>query len=233
MSKVLVLNIKGIEIVIQCDIKEKINDIYQRFLSSIPKDLDKINFIYDEKKVKNDLSLEDISNEKDRKRNIMNILVLEFNSIIKNKNIIKSKYIICPECSENIKINIDDYNMHLFDCKNRHIKNNILISEYDCLQNFDISKINCNICQQKYKNNFYSCFTCGTNICFKCKKSHDKNHKIINYENKNIFCEKHFEPYINYCNLCKKNICNLCNDNHKNHDILLFDDLLFKKEDKT
>ena len=231
MSKVLVLNIKGIEIVIQCDIKEKINDIYQRFLSSIPKDLYKINFIYNEKKVKNDLSLEEIANEKDRKRNIMNIFVLEFNSIIKNKNIKKSKYIICPECSENIKINIDDYNMHLFDCKNRHIKNNILISEYDCLQNFDISKINCNICQQKFNNNFYSCFTCGTNICFKCKKSHDKNHKIINYENKNIFCEKHFEPYIKYCNLCKKNICNLCNDNHKNHDILLFDDLLIKKED--
>ena len=63
MSKVLVLNIKGIEIIIQCDIEEKINDIYQRFLSSIPKDLSKINFIYDGKKVKNDLCLKEMSND--------------------------------------------------------------------------------------------------------------------------------------------------------------------------
>ena len=36
----------------------------------------------------------------------------------------KSKYIICPECKDNIRIKIKDYKIELYDCQNGHnIKN--------------------------------------------------------------------------------------------------------------
>ena len=40
-------------------------------------------------------------------------------------------------------------------------------------------------------NEFYICKTCNKNICPLCKSNHDKNHKIINYDDKDYICEKH------------------------------------------
>ena len=54
---------------------------------------------------------------------------------------------------------------------------------------------------------------------------HDKKQKIINYEQKSYFCDKHNDNYIKYCNQCKINICILCEKNHKNHDIIYLGDI--------
>ena len=73
----------------------------------------------------------------------MNILVNEIKENKKDNNIIKSKEIICPECRENIKINIKEYKI-LYECKNKH-KNIITFNEFDKSQNIDESKIICEI----------------------------------------------------------------------------------------
>ena len=87
-----------------------------------------------------------------------------------DEDIIKSKDIICPECGEITKMDIIDYKITLFDCKNGHKIENILLDQFENTQNIDRAKIICEICKQNnknntYKNMFYRCNTCDINIC--------------------------------------------------------------------
>ena len=61
-----------------------------------------------------------------------------------------------------------------------------------------------------HNNEFYACNTCNKNICPLCKTIHDKNHFIINYDDKNYVCKKHNETFIKYCITCHENICIIC-----------------------
>ena len=79
----------------------------------------------------------------------MIILVNENKETIIKENIIKSKEIICPKCKENILIKINEYKINLFNCKNNHNIDNILLNEYE--NNIDISKIICDKCKLKKK----------------------------------------------------------------------------------
>ena len=78
-----------------------------------------------------------------------------------------------------------------------------------------------------YNNNqIYRCITCNNNICPICKIKHDKNHKIINYDNKNYIYIRHNEMLTKYCEECKINICMKCEKEHKEHNNIYFGDLL-------
>ena len=79
---------------------------------------------------------------------------------------------------------------------NNNIINNYNINKrnYYILQN--LNNIICNICNinnkgNTHNNEFYVCNTCNINICPLCKTKHDKNHNIINYEDRNYICKKH------------------------------------------
>ena len=73
----------------------------------------------------------------------MYIIVYEYNESNNEGNKVKSKYVICPEFKENIFINIRDYRINLSIYMNNHIKNNILLEEYEQTQKIDLSKIKC------------------------------------------------------------------------------------------
>ena len=90
MSKVI-FNYKGIETEIQCNLNEKIEDLYKKYETKIGKDISKLYFIYNGNKINDNKNLIKIINEEDKRRNIMNILVNENNEIILKDNIIKSK----------------------------------------------------------------------------------------------------------------------------------------------
>ena len=190
MAKVI-FNYKGIETEIQCNINDKIKDIFKKYETKIGKDISKLYFIYNGNKINDNLNLKEIINEEDKRRNIMNILVNENNEIIIKENKI-SKEIICTKCNENILIKLNEY------------ENKI-----------DISKIKCDKCKIKnksntYKNEFYRCNICKISICPLCKSNHNNNHEIINYDNKNYICEKDNINYNKYCKDCKLNICMMC-----------------------
>jgi len=219
----------GNNILIQCDINDKMEEIINKYIlkSSIDKSL--VQFFYLGNIINEELKLSEIigKDEKDK----IKILVNSLNYMNNNKSIIKSEYIICPICKENIKYRIDEYKISLYECKNGHAIDNILLDEFDKTQYIDISKIGCNKCKEKnksntYNNEFYICLTCGINICPSCKLSHDKLHNIINYEQKSYICEKHNEIYIKYCDECKMNICIMCANEHKNHKNILFEDII-------
>jgi hypothetical protein len=154
----------------------------------------------------------------------MTILVIDIDEIKNNKNIIEIKEIICPECNENVLLKINDYKLEM-KCINNH-NNMILLKDYN--NKIDISKIRCNICNKNKtdidNNEFYICLKCNINLCLSCKPTHDKNHDIINYDDKNYICNKHNENFIKYC--CNKNICMKCENEHKNHKSIYYGDIL-------
>ena len=216
-------NYNGIKTIIQCKSNEKMKNICQNFANKIQINKNEIYFSYDGKagiQFNEELTFEEMINKKDKKRNKMSILVLQNENIYKEEeknDIIKSKEIICPKCGENIRMDIIDYKITLYECKNRHKIENILLDKFEKTQKIDRVKIKCDLCKDNNKSNVYNnilyrCNTCKKNICPLCQSKHNKEHKIINYDDKYYICEEHNEKYNSYCEECKMNICTLCGE---------------------
>ena len=189
----------GNNFIIQCDLYDKLKDIINKFLSKVLIEKNLLIFLYSGNIIDEDLKLNELIGNKKTDR--IKILVQSISEIDNNTSIIKSKYIICPKCKENINFKIINYKICLYECKNKHRINNIIFNEFEKTQLLDISQIICDICKQNnksntYKNEFYKCLTCNINICPLCKSSHDKKHNIIKYENKDYICQKHNDIYI-------------------------------------
>ena len=221
--------LNNVETKIQCDKNEKMKSIFNRFGIKVEKNIKDLHFLYSGKYFDDDLmelSFNEAANEIDKGRNKMKIIVYEMTTKIENNTKTISKEIICPECADSIRINIINYKIKLFDCKNNHLKY-LNFEEFKNTQNIDESKIICGNCKEKnklnsYKNLFYICNYCKMNLCSLCKSHHDESHDIVNYESKNYICELHNEKYISYCKICTKNICSLCLEQHENHNIELY-----------
>lgn len=95
----------------------------------------------------------------------MIILVYSIKEESKEEGIKASKEVICPQCKEDCLIDMSNYRIKLYDCKNGNNIENISLEEYENTQEIDISKIICNICKinnkgQTFNNKFYVCNTC-------------------------------------------------------------------------
>jgi len=147
-----------------------------------------------------------------------------------------SKDIICPYCNEKALLDIKNFKINLYGCKNNHNINNLLLNKYQESQKINSNKIICNICNNTNKsetinNEFYICNTCNKNICPLCRLDHDINHVLINYDDKNYICKKHNEPFTKYCKKCNKDLCIICENDHKKHDIFDLSKILIDKID--
>ena len=225
-------------ILIQCNKDEKMINSFEKFFTKARLDKNSVYFKYQQTILSREdyeKKIEEVMDEKDKKTNKMRITAI----LIGNKDIInnsaKSSTIICPECGENCFIKIEDYKVTLFNCKNEHEVKDIYLDEYEKKQKIDISKIICENCKEKnksltYENKFYRCLSCKINLCPLCKCSHDKSHIIIDYDKKDYICEKHNDPFINYCCSCKKNLCLYCND-HNSHECISFEKIIPNRDD--
>ena len=232
----VIFNYEGINTLIQCDINNTMKEIIDKFLIKLENKENNLFYLYNGTKINYELTFNQQANDIDKNRKQMNILVTKNEE---DKNIIKeivSKDIICPECKENILIDIDNFKINFHDCKNNHNINKTL-NEFENTQKIDINKIICDICNTNNKGNthnneFYICNTCNKNICPLCKSNHNKNHTIINYDDKNYICKKHNdEKFIKFCKTCKSDICILCEDEHNGHDIMDYKKILIKNND--
>ena len=133
----------------------------------------------------------------------------------------KSNYIICPQCKESIILSVKDYKVSLYQCKNGHRIDNILLSKFYETQNEDISKILCDKCKcskaRAFENKMFICVKCKYNLCIMCAQTHDRTHNLINYDQKNYICEEHGEFFHSYCYSCDKNLCTSCENIHRQH----------------
>ena len=148
-------------------------------------------------------------------------------TIINTKNNSKiSRDIICTECGEICLIKFEDYKIKLYDCKNNH-KEYIYLNDYNETQKIDETKVICKLCKKKksesYNNKFFICGVCNIYCCPLCSSIHSKEHKLIDYDNKNFLCHKHNEQFISYCETCKYNLCLQCELEHNNsHKIISY-----------
>ena len=194
MAKV-VFNYNGINTTITCDYNEKIKRICQNFCTKANIDKNDIFFTYGGNagnQFNEELTFIQMANNFDKENRQMNVLVQKLNKSNSESKFIKPKEIICPECGENIRINIKDYIITLHECKNGHKTDNIPLDEYEKKQILDLSKIKCDNCKENNKGNvfnneFYKCCSCNKNLCPMCKSVHNSLHNIINYDEINIF----------------------------------------------
>ena len=221
-----IFDYKGKNTKIQCNLNDKMKDIYIKFGIKFEKDINSLFFLYGGKKLVEELTLEEIINKDNKKLKKINIIVNDINKEEEKTIIIKSKEIICPICKESIKMNIYNYKIYLNECKNNHRINGILLKEFENTQYINQNEIICGNCKivnksSTYNNLFYICNTCKIYLCPLCKSDkHDKNHNIIKYEQKYYLCDKHNKIYNSYCMKCKKNICISCEQEHNNHKLI-------------
>ena len=188
--------------IIQCQENQKVEEICKSFITKSNIKENEIYYSYDGKagvQFNKQLTFIQMANSFDKTRKKMSILVFDIdNDNINDNTKIKSKKIICPECNEDIKMNIKDYKINLKECKNNHKINNILFNEFEETQMIDLKNIKCGICKENnkattYKNEFYKCYDYNINLCPLCKIKHNNNHNLINYDKINVICYKHNE----------------------------------------
>ena len=231
------------EIIIECKPNETFEEICIRYLKALL--IDKKIFILkylgkeiDLKKTYSEIINNYIMNSNlDKKKNLVPVDVSERLDIEKeNSDVFYSNQIICPKCSENCFINIQDFRIRLYNCLNNHRKYNILLGEFEKTQRIKISDIICHKCKISYKNKsvdnkFYICINCNKYFCKKCKLEHDNQHILINYEKKNYICKSHSRYYDSYCEDCKKNICIICYQDHDKHKKISYGNILPKSSE--
>jgi len=230
MSEVKILY-HGLKTIIEYESNEKMKEIFEKFKTKINMRDKEIVYQYNGKIIKDEnIVISQLTSEK-----IFTILAYDskdYNVLTPNGgNLINSDYVICPKCKKSAILEEKDYKLIIYGCQNDHITNNILINDFNNLQEIDYSKIMCQQCHQSYiyNNEFYQCNKCKIDLCPSCKSSHDNNHKIINYNDKEFICDIHNEQYNSYCNKCKKNICILCENNHNDHDLVYYGKLAIEE----
>ena len=100
----------GTKTIIQSNLDEKMKDIIQRYITKTEFKYENVFFLYNGESLNEDLSFNEITNELDKNRKQMNILVnIKEEEPIDKSFLKRSKYIICPQCKELINIYIKDY----------------------------------------------------------------------------------------------------------------------------
>ena len=219
--------------IIQCNREDKMNEIFRKFEIKSKIDLKSVYFIYGGNIVNKELTYSQIVKFDTKVDNIVVLVYkIECQNEIVTESITKPKFIMCPICNENIRYYLNDYKINLYDCRNGHQVNNILLCDFENIQKYDMSKIICQECNIKNKkeiayNEFYKCLQCNYYLCPLCKTNHNKRHHIINID-KNYTCSIHNEIYSKYCLDCNINLCFQCSNKHKKHNCIYFDEIMPK-----
>ena len=235
MSKVIFIY-NSVQNIIQCKKEDLMLNICKRFSSEINIELKKLYFLYNGGKIDYLLTFNELANENDKKDGKMNVLVYHQDEDNINENIILSKDIICPKCQEICLLKLKDYKMSFYDCKKNERLDNILLDEYEYIQQIDQSEIICDDCKRTNKseannNEFFACLSCNKNVCSLCNLEHHQTHDIIDYEHKNYICKMHNENFHSYCKKCKINLCMICESEHQHkEEIIYFGDIIPKKD---
>ena len=218
----------SIEIIIQCGPNEPMKKIFNKFYTKANIENRKLIFLLEGKKIEENENI----NIYVKQSNQLTILVYDLNTIKKKENTLISKDIICPKCKQKAFINLNNFQITIYGCKNGHKNENIPLSEFDKSQEIDLSKNICNNCGKSQENlalnEFYICKKCNKSLCPLCFSCHNSSHKknVIKYSKMNYTCHAHYKNYNSYCKDCKLNLCIKCEDNHFEHDIVYFNKLI-------
>ena len=161
MEKIeIIFSYNGANTIIQSEKNKNFKDIYKSFQNKVQAKEKLLYYMYNGSNIPNDkLTFDEIANSDDKIRHKMNIVVNDLDpeeqNPLQSECIVKSKEIICPECKENIKFKFEDYNISLYECKNKHDLD-LFINDFNVSQNINISKIKCQKCKIYNKGNVYN-----------------------------------------------------------------------------
>ena len=208
--------------IIHANLSDPFQTSFAQFFQKTSIQPNSVYFIIDNVQIKPEEIVESYMNHFNKDDGKLKVLVYIIDKDNKNQMIVQSKDIICSECKEPCRIEIDEYHIKLFGCPNGHIISGIKIDDFQNTQKINLSSIVCEQCKIENKGNsknqeFFICLTCKLNLCKLCKTNHNSNHNIIKYDKKNYICPKHNATYVNYCNDCSINICLACEEEHKEH----------------
>ena len=225
---------EGKTTIIQCLLYEKMSEIVRKFCYKTGVDKQSTYFLYLGNILNEDETFESLKNSKSKGEKIT-ILVHPLYHPCPCPLLTRSSQIICPECKEIAEIKFEKYKISI-KCKNNHIIKNTFLKDFPNTQLIDESKIVCHNCKKNnkndtYKNIFYYCLNCKQNLCLLCRDRHDRNHNIIEYEQKNFICPEHEDYYSLYCKTCKKNLCSGCQNEHTKCETESLDKLLPEEKD--
>lgn len=86
---------------VQCNNDDKMEDVIEKFLTKSGQNKKNVFFLYNGQIINEELAFNKCANSLDRSRNYMNIIVLEGQSSNDEEvKLVKSNYIICPQCNE-------------------------------------------------------------------------------------------------------------------------------------
>ena len=155
-----------IKIIIQVNLDDPFEKAVQKFLIKSKLNIEELSFLSTGKVIKMNEIIKDIMSQSEIQENKKIILVVSSNQNM--TKIIHSNEIICPQCKEQCKIEIKNYKIKLYECKNTHCENNIKLNEFSDTQNIDLTKIICGLCKKSkaetYKNKFFRCYKCNMNF---------------------------------------------------------------------
>ena len=216
--------------IVRCNENERLRDIYEKLDMKTHLNINSVNFLYNNDKINDKLSISQFINVKDRQKNKIKILV----NLIKENQIgnIKRKEILCPKCGKSINLKINDYKISLYGCKSGHKFDKILLNEFIKTQKFEEPDIICKNCKDKnnINNIHYRCYNCKINLCDFCYSIHNQTHKIVNCDKIDYICSIHGEKLISFCKTCKLNICITCKNKHNFHEIIDFNNIIPNKD---
>ena len=147
---------KGATTFIQAIEEDKMRQVCNRFSQKSQIDINRLYFMYSGNIVNLDLSIEQLINKIDKERKIMSIIAFDHSDEHGNNNILSSPIIICPICKEPARYEIVDYRIKIYNCKNGHVVDNILLKEFEKTQLIDESLIVCDKCKINNKSNTYN-----------------------------------------------------------------------------
>ena len=112
MMEILIIY-EGQETIIQCNnVEDKIKDIINKFKNKIKIEDNNLYYIFNGEKICEELKLNQIIKDKNEKK----IKILVYNNRNKETETeIISNEVICPQCQENILLNIKDYKINLYE----------------------------------------------------------------------------------------------------------------------
>ena len=218
---------KQVPFTIQANENDIFKNIAEKFAQKSNIDLETVSFEANEGNIQENTVIKDLIKES----NEITITVNKTKEEEINGILVDSKEVICPECKEPCRFQIENYKVKLSNCKNGHLIENIKIKDFAKKQKINYANIICDSCKNANKGEatnqqFNYCLTCDKNLCLMCGYNHDKTHNIINHDNKNYTCLKHNELFSKYCLDCKKNICIKCEDEHIIHKTESFSSIL-------
>ena len=200
-------------------INDTIGDIQNKYSSLLNKDVKELYFLYNGKYLPKTKKIFDINKKE------INIFVYDIN---KKSYKMELNNIICPECKNLSLLQNDDSYLLVTRCLKNHVRYYLTINQFLNTQFIDEAEAICIKCKnsKKYYNKFYI----NSNqelFCPLCAEIYSND--FIDYDFRYYICNKHKSKYVSTCGKCNLNLCAKCENDHKNHGILLYKSIAFKK----